>query len=711
MHTSTSKRPFFSVVIPCYNPKKQYLDTCLTSLISQNFSKQELEVIIVDDRSTLDYNQYITPYEDKLNIKRTQTEINSGVGGTREKGAQIATGVWLTFIDIDDYFKTNSFIKIKKIIEENPNISLLEAGIDYLDQETNRVVMRYLPSEHRQEKGYLHGKFFNLDNFWKKYGLSFKNLRSSEDLAICSQIETLIHGFPNDVVVYKTSFICYQWYHRRNSFTTRVHYYKDENIPRSFSDRYFNNYVKGTIKIFFQACKKGYYNQKDGFKVCCEVLYLVYHRSERDFYNVPHQIIQNYKQLHQILLEILSFFNITIYDINKYFLQNREYEKRISKYAHDTGGRPYKCKHSFLQWMQIMSTSYNLNQEKTKRPFFSIIIPCYNSRKTIGHLLETITKQDLPKQDIQVVISDDCSTESYQDIIDQFTDRLFITQVKTDYNYCPGNTRQRGADAAIGEWICFSDHDDEFVLGSLKYLKDTILSCGCKTAFFSKFLKKTLEGEYIQMPQNAGWTHGKFFNLDNFWKKYNLHYPKDLTSHEDVSLCTQIEYIRLTYGEELYQGNFPTYIWVSDPNSLSNRKYVAEQKERIFLDVFYMDYADATAGISYKMYKTLDKKNPDFVRKNIRDVMMYSYFYLEYAKDVVPEYLVKNYRHVRKYLKILNDEFNCSIDDIYNYFKFENKEAYVEIFKIAFNQTGIFVYERSFHEWLKWIWEEGYEKA
>lgn len=357
---------------------------------------------------------------------------------------------------------------------------------------------------------------------------------------------------------------------------------------------------------------------------------------------------------------------------------------------------------------QQMQQDQDMDILTSKRPFFSIVIPCYNSGKTIGRLLETITQQDLQKDDIQVIISDDCSTESYQDVINQFKDRLFITQVKTDYNYCPGNTRQRGVDAAIGEWVCFSDHDDEFVLGSLRHIKEAIKQSKCNTVLFAKFLKKTLSGQFREMPQNAGWTHGKFFNLDNFWKKYNIHYVKDMTSHQDVCISTQIEYTRTAYDIEIFQCDIPTYIWIEDPNSLSNRKYVAEQKERVFLDVFFIDYIESTAGTSYGKYKETNGVNKKFVSKNIKDVLLYSYFYFEFAKDKVPEYLRKNCDHVKKYIAILQDQFNTSIDDIYNYYKFDKPEEYDVIFKMAVGQTDIFLYEHSFKEWLKWIWNEEY---
>ena len=362
--------------------------------------------------------------------------------------------------------------------------------------------------------------------------------------------------------------------------------------------------------------------------------------------------------------------------------------------------------------IQQMQQEQGMDTLTNKRPFFSIIIPCYNSRKTIGKLLETIVQQDLEKEDIQVIISDDCSTESYQDIIDLFKDKLNITQVKTDYNYCPGNTRQKGVDAAIGEWLVFSDHDDQFILGSLKQVKESIENSKQKidTALFAKFLKKTLNGEYVEMPQNAGWTHGKFFNLDNFWKKYNIHYTKDLTSHEDVCISTQVEFIRTGYDVDIYQCDIPVYVWVEDSNSLSNRKYTAERRQRVFLDVFFIDYIESTAGTSYGKYKETGI-NKRFVEKNLKDVMLYSYFYFEFAKDKVPEYLEKNCDHVKKYLTILKEQFNTSIDDIYNYFKIINPEGYDTIFRMAISQTDIFLYEHSFKQWMNWIWNEEYKKA
>ncbi len=342
----------------------------------------------------------------------------------------------------------------------------------------------------------------------------------------------------------------------------------------------------------------------------------------------------------------------------------------------------------------------------SKKPFFSIVIPCYNSKKYLSTLLNSIVMQQMDYDDIQVILSDDCSTESYQDVVDKYKNLLYITQVKTDYNCCPGNTRQRGAQAAQGQWIIFSDHDDEFIPNTFKNIKQQIEENHFDNVLFTPFYKRTQNGQLVQMPVNAGWTHGKFINR-NFWEKYNLHYVKDMTSHEDVCLSTQLEYIRQTYKITYYQSNISVYIWNENPNSLSNKRYIKKKKERVFLDVFFIDYIESTAGISYTMYKH-SGLNKQWVSNQIKRVLLYAYFYFEFSKDVVPEYLTENLDCVKKYLKILKNEFNCSIEDIYNYFKITNKEQYVPIFRMAVGQTAQFLYEKSFLEWLRWIWEGKY---
>lgn len=360
-----------------------------------------------------------------------------------------------------------------------------------------------------------------------------------------------------------------------------------------------------------------------------------------------------------------------------------------------------------------MRQDQDMHTLTNNRPFFSIVIPCYNSRNTIGRTLDSILNQHLGYNDIQVILADDCSTESYQDIVDKYKSQLFITQVKTQYNYCPGNTRQCGVNAAIGEWVSFMDHDDQLLEDSYKKIKAHLQSPQGQEMdihIFTTPFYKRVEKNLIEMPINAGWTHGKFFNLDKFWNKYHIHYIKNLVSHEDVSISSMLEFVKQAYNENFYVINVPTYVWNYREDSLSNRKYIKEKKERIFIDAFLIDYMESTAGVFYSAYKSTGLKK-DFIANKIKQVLLFSYFYFQYGRFETPDYLIENCDHIRKYILILQNQFDCSMEDIYKFFRETNPQDYTRIWEVAKGQIAPFLFDKSFLQWLKWIYNQEYLKA
>lgn len=60
---------------------------------------------------------------------------------------------------------------------------------------------------------------------------------------------------------------------------------------------------------------------------------------------------------------------------------------------------------------------------------------------------------------------------------------------QTEYNFAPGNTREAGVKLAEGEWLCFADHDDEFIPDTLKRIKATIEKYGEKYCAIANFLE------------------------------------------------------------------------------------------------------------------------------------------------------------------------------------------------------------------------------
>lgn len=87
----------------------------------------------------------------------------------------------------------------------------------------------------------------------------------------------------------------------------------------------------------------------------------------------------------------------------------------------------------------------------------SVIVPVYNAGKKIRDCIKSILRQSY--RDIELIIIDDCSTDSTPEIIAKFSDPR-IRCLKNDQNQGVEISRLRGLKAARGEYIMFVDADD-----------------------------------------------------------------------------------------------------------------------------------------------------------------------------------------------------------------------------------------------------------
>src|SRR5262249_11921042 len=88
--------PFFSVIVPTFN-RVELLKSTVNSILAQRYA--DFELIIVDDGSRDETLEYLGTLGAKVSVLR---QSNQGPGPARNRGAQIATGEYLAFIDSDD---------------------------------------------------------------------------------------------------------------------------------------------------------------------------------------------------------------------------------------------------------------------------------------------------------------------------------------------------------------------------------------------------------------------------------------------------------------------------------------------------------------------------------------------------------------------------------------------------------------------------------
>lgn len=97
-----------TVVVATYN-RELALKRLLGQLTRQTVRRDDLEVVVVDDGSSPPAAPAIRPFEADLRVKAVR-QANSGVAVARQRGAEIATGDILIFLD-DDMLIKEDFVE------------------------------------------------------------------------------------------------------------------------------------------------------------------------------------------------------------------------------------------------------------------------------------------------------------------------------------------------------------------------------------------------------------------------------------------------------------------------------------------------------------------------------------------------------------------------------------------------------------------------
>ena len=81
-------------------------------------------------------------------------------------------------------------------------------------------------------------------------------------------------------------------------------------------------------------------------------------------------------------------------------------------------------------------------------PFFSVIIPCYNSSNLMQRCLASLEKQIFA--DFEVIFIDDCSTDNTYDFLRTFCEQTKLNThlIRMEKNGGPGKAREAGVFAA-----------------------------------------------------------------------------------------------------------------------------------------------------------------------------------------------------------------------------------------------------------------------
>lgn len=284
----------------------------------------------------------------------------------------------------------------------------------------------------------------------------------------------------------------------------------------------------------------------------------------------------------------------------------------------------------------------------------SIVIPIYNSEKSINKLLEKLVSQKY--ENIEIILINDGSTDNSKKICLGWTKKdLRIKYIEIE-NGGVSNARNIGISEATGEYICFVDSDDsiseDYIEDFILYLNEDIDLVMCN------FIKYTTEEPEFDYTLNNKYEI-KYYNesekYDFIFEKYNGYvwnkiYKSKILLENNIKFDTTLH-----MGEDM----------------LFNFKYIDKCKKIISfskVNYFYKcDYVTSSKDIKnekwfsvYSVYEQILK-----MKKNYNEIIYKKILYM-YNK-----YLIEGLQRI-KYLE--DDKRKMYKSEISNKWKMQKNE-------------------------------------
>ena len=198
-----------------------------------------------------------------------------------------------------------------------------------------------------------------------------------------------------------------------------------------------------------------------------------------------------------------------------------------------------------------------------------IIIPCYNSHKTIDYCLGSLLMQTY--KNFRVTLVNDCG-KPYDDVLQRYSKFFPIQQITYETNMGPGYARQFGIEHTNNQYIMFLDSDDclvgPFVIETIYSKLNKLVDCGVLN---NALLKEYENGSYTTLFKNNNYLHGKVYNR-NYLKTYDIKFPNS-SCCEDASFTLQCDLIQDSKFKTHYTQDI-AYCWVYNKESLGRKDII-----------------------------------------------------------------------------------------------------------------------------------------
>ena len=131
-----------SIIVTAYNYSR-YIARCLRSCFSQNFSRNDYEVVVVDDASTDDTVEVLEKFETYPNYRYIVNQENVGVAEAANVGIRACYGRYFVRVDADDYVNQDLLFFLVRYLEENHDAFCVSCDYYLVDEFGNKIERKY----------------------------------------------------------------------------------------------------------------------------------------------------------------------------------------------------------------------------------------------------------------------------------------------------------------------------------------------------------------------------------------------------------------------------------------------------------------------------------------------------------------------------------------------------------------------------------------
>lgn len=296
-----------------------------------------------------------------------------------------------------------------------------------------------------------------------------------------------------------------------------------------------------------------------------------------------------------------------------------------------------------------------------------IIIPAYNTHKTIYNCLFSILNQSINDK-VKVYLIDDNSNKKYDSIYDFFKNKLNIKLIRLEENKGPGFARQVGLNESNSKYVFFLDSDDVLYDSySLENIHKNMIE-NDYDLIISNIIEKTKDNNIIERTGGLFSLHGKLFKR-SFIKKNNISFPYFYTD-EDVSF----NYLFMLNNPKM--GFCPDKVY-----SYNRRNDSLTMNEEYNKEIHIKNYCDNIKWVmKYAENNCVDLENVGAMLSFTFAYLYYCFTYKVCINDKSIKYVCKLYPFYKKYKKFIKKELQEQ--DLETWFSIKDKHN----FEVSFNE-------------------------